>query len=52
VTALSVNPARSLGPAVFAGTGAIQQLWLFIIVPAVAGAITGWLYRAKILSAD
>jgi aquaporin Z len=51
-TALSVNPARSLGPAVFAGTPAISQLWLFIIVPAVAGAITGWLYRAKILSAE
>ncbi len=52
VTGLSVNPARSLGPAVFAGTPAISQLWLFIIVPAVAGAITGWLYRAKILSSE
>jgi aquaporin Z len=52
VTGLSVNPARSLGPAVFAGTAAISQLWLFIIVPAIAGAITGWLYRAKILSAE
>jgi aquaporin Z len=52
VTGLSVNPARSLGPAVFGGTPALQQLWVFILVPAIAGAITGWLYRAKLLSAD
>jgi aquaporin Z len=52
VTGLSVNPARSLGPAVFGGTPALQQLWVFILVPAIAGAITGWLYRAKLLSAE
>ena len=33
VTGLSVNPARSLGPAVFVGGKAIAQLWLFLIVP-------------------
>ncbi len=50
VTALSVNPARSLGPAIFVGTHAISQVWLFIIVPAVGGLIAGWVYRMKILN--
>jgi len=50
VTGLSVNPARSLGPAIFAGTHAISQLWLFILVPAIGGLAAGWVYRAKILS--
>jgi aquaporin Z len=50
VTGLSVNPARSLGPAIFAGTHAISQLWLFILVPAIGGLIAGWVYRAKILT--
>ena len=52
VTALSVNPARSLGPAVFVGGNALAQIWLFIIVPAIGGAVAGWLFRAKVLSAD
>lgn len=50
VDALSVNPARSLGPAIFAGTAALSQVWLFIIVPSVAGAVAGWLFRSKILN--
>jgi aquaporin Z len=52
VTGLSVNPARSLGPATFVGGAAIAQVWLFLIMPLVGGAIAGWLFRAKILSAD
>ena len=52
VTGLSVNPARSLGPAIFVGGVAITQVWLFLIMPLVGGAIAGWLFRAKILSAD
>jgi aquaporin Z len=52
VTGLSVNPARSLGPAVFVGGEAIKQVWLFIVMPAVGGLIAGALFRAKILSAD
>ena len=52
VTGLSVNPARSFGPAVFVGGTAIQQVWLFLIMPLVGGAIAGWLFRAKVLSAD
>jgi aquaporin Z len=46
VTGVSVNPARSLGPAVFVGGKALAQLWLFLIVPSVGGAIAGWLFRA------
>lgn len=52
VTGLSVNPARSLGPALFAGGGAIAQVWLFLVMPLVGGALAGWLFKAKILSAD
>jgi aquaporin Z len=45
VTNLSVNPARSTGPALFAGGWAIEQLWLFWIAPIVGAAIAGSLYR-------
>ncbi|HLZ87423.1 MAG TPA: MIP family channel protein [Puia sp.] len=38
ITGTSVNPARSFGPALFAGGKALQQLWLFIVAP-LAGAI-------------
>lgn len=38
VTGTSVNPARSLGPAIFAGGKALAQLWLFFVAP-IAGAI-------------
>lgn len=38
ITGTSVNPARSLGPAIFAGGAALSQLWLFIVAP-IAGAI-------------
>ena len=38
VTNTSVNPARSIGPAIFAGTWALGQVWLFIVAP-IGGAI-------------
>jgi aquaporin Z len=50
VTGLSVNPARSLGPAVFVGGTALLQLWLFLIVPTLAGAAAGVLFRNGVLS--
>ena len=50
VTALSVNPARSFGPAVIVQAKALQQVWLFLVVPTIAGAITGWLFRKRILA--
>jgi aquaporin Z len=52
VTGLSVNPARSLGPAVFVGGQALIQLWLFLIMPLVGAALAGWLFRTRVLSAD
>jgi len=41
VTNLSVNPARSTGPAVFVGGWALQQLWLFWVAPLVGAALAG-----------
>jgi aquaporin Z len=40
ITNLSVNPARSIGPALFVGDWALEQLWLFIVAP-LAGALLG-----------
>jgi len=44
ITGTSVNPARSLGPAVFAGGMALSQLWLFIVAP-IAGGVFAALVR-------
>lgn len=44
VTNLSVNPARSTGPAIFVGGWAIAQLWLFWAAPILGGTIGGALY--------
>ena len=44
VTNLSVNPARSTGPALFAGGWAIQQLWLFWVAPVVGAVLAGFVY--------
>ena len=45
VTNTSVNPARSTGVALFAGSGAISQLWLFWIAPIVGGIVGGLVYK-------
>jgi aquaporin Z len=45
VTNTSVNPARSTGPALFAGGWALQQLWLFWVAPIVGAALAGVAYR-------
>ena len=45
VTNTSVNPARSTGPALFAGGWALAQLWLFWVAPILGGAAGGVLYR-------
>ena len=44
VTNTSVNPARSTGVALFAGSGALSQLWLFWLAPILGGLIGGMLY--------
>jgi aquaporin Z len=45
VTNLSVNPARSTGPALFVGGWALAQLWLFWVAPLIGGALGGLLYH-------
>ena len=45
VTNLSVNPARSTGPAVFVGGWALAQLWLFWVAPLAGGVLGGVAYR-------
>ncbi|MDQ3338322.1 MAG: aquaporin Z [Myxococcota bacterium] len=44
VTNLSVNPARSTGPAIFVGDWALTQLWLFWVAPLIGAAIAGIVY--------
>jgi aquaporin Z len=44
VTNASINPARSIGPAIFAGSDALGQLWLFIVAPIVGGILAALVY--------
>ena len=44
VTNLSVNPARSTGPALFVGGGPLSQLWLFWVAPLLGAALAGLVY--------
>jgi aquaporin Z len=44
LTNTSVNPARSIGPAIFVGGWALQQVWLFIVAPFVGAAIAAIAY--------
>lgn len=50
VTGVSVNPARSFGPAVLVGGQAIAQLWLFIVAPLIGAAIGAALFRFRVLA--
>ena len=52
VTNTSVNPARSIGPALFAGGDAIAQLWLFILAPIVGAVFAGFAYAALLGEAE
>jgi aquaporin Z len=49
VTGVSVNPARSIGPAVFVGGQALAQVWLFIVAPAIGAVIGGLLFRLNVI---
>src|SRR6516165_10078896 len=49
VTGVSVNPARSFGPAVLAGGQALSQLWLFFVAPAAGAIIGASLFRFRLL---
>jgi aquaporin Z len=52
VTGVSVNPARSIGPALFAGAQAIGQLWLFIVAPILGAVLAGALFKSGLLDAE
>jgi len=52
ITGVSVNPARSIGPALFSGGSSIAQLWLFIVAPAAGAAVAGILFRTGMLDAE
>jgi aquaporin Z len=52
ITGVSVNPARSFGPAIFVGGKALSQVWLFLLVPSAAGVVAGLLFRTKALEAE
>lgn len=46
LTGTSVNPARSIGPAIFAGGQALKDLWVFIVAPLVGGALSAVVWSA------
>ena len=52
VTGVSVNPARSIGPALFVGGTALSQLWVFILAPLVGGAAAGVAHLAGFTRAN
>lgn len=51
VTGVSVNPARSFGPALFAGGDALGRLWLFLVAPLLGAGLAGAAFRSRLLSA-
>ncbi len=52
ITNTSVNPARSIGPALFQGGVAMSQLWVFIIGPMIGALGAGLLFRIGLLETD
>ena len=48
LTGTSVNPARSIGPALFAGGDALKNLWVFICAPLVGGALSACVWKAMV----
>ena len=52
VSGNSLNPARSLGPALFSGSTALGALWLYIVAPILGGIVAGLLFRARVTQAD
>lgn len=52
VTGVSVNPARSIGPALFAGGTALGQLWLFIVAPIIGGVLAGIVSKSGLLDGE
>ncbi|MEL6683287.1 MAG: aquaporin [Pseudomonadota bacterium] len=52
ITGVSVNPARSFGPALFAGGTALTQLWLFLVAPTIGAVCAGLVFKSGLLNAD
>jgi aquaporin Z len=52
VTGTSVNPARSLAPAIYVRGDALSQIWLFILAPIIGAVVAGYLFQSKVLSED
>jgi aquaporin Z len=52
ITGVSVNPARSLGPALIVGGTALKQVWLFLVFPSIGGLLAGLLFRTGVLAAE
>jgi aquaporin Z len=52
ITGVSLNPARSLGPALLVHGQALRQVWLFLVFPSVGGIVAGLLFRTKLLAAE
>jgi aquaporin Z len=52
VTNLSVNPARSTGPAIFVGGWALMQLWLFWVAPIAGAAVAGIVHKNVFSDSD
>jgi len=48
ITGVSVNSARSLGPALLVGGKALSQVWMFLLVPSIAGIVSGVIARTKV----
>src|SRR5690606_37261747 len=52
LTGTSVNPARSLAPAIFAGGDALAQLWVFILAPLVGAALAAIVFKSFFVVKD
>jgi len=52
ITGTSVNPARSFGPALFAGGKAMSQVWLFLVAPVIGGVLGAALWKAVLETKD
>jgi aquaporin Z len=55
ITGTSLNPARSLGPAIVGAAASperLAQVWLFIVAPLIGAGLAGYLFKSRILAAD
>ena len=52
ITGTSVNPARSIGPALFAGGKALSQLWLFVVAPIAGGLLAAGIWKILLETKD